>query len=74
MPVIDAKRRTTAASKGQRPSVKLINEGVLAKGMPAWGPVLGAKKVTEVSAYILSFHQEGEPIEVQTVWVPIMPK
>src|SRR2546425_3677973 len=24
--VIDAKRRTTAASKGQRPSVKLINE------------------------------------------------
>src|SRR2546426_1119699 len=25
--VIDAKRRTTAASKGQRPSVKLINEG-----------------------------------------------
>ena len=24
--VIDAKRRTTAAAKGQRPSVKLINE------------------------------------------------
>ena len=37
-------------------------KGVLAKGMPTWGPVLGAKKVSEVTAYILSKHQEGEPI------------
>jgi cytochrome c oxidase cbb3-type subunit 3 len=41
-----------------------ITKGVLAKGMPAWGPVLGAKKITEVTAYILSKHHEGEPIEV----------
>lgn len=41
----------------------LITKGVLAKGMPAWGPVLGSKKITEVTAYILSKHQEGEPIE-----------
>ena len=40
----------------------LIMKGVLAKGMPTWGPVLGAKKVSEVTAYILSKHQEGEPI------------
>lgn len=40
----------------------LITQGVLTKGMPAWGPVLGAKKITEVTAYILSKHQEGEPI------------
>lgn len=40
----------------------LVSLGVLAKGMPAWGPVLGAKKITEVTAYILSKHQEGEPV------------
>ena len=41
-----------------------ITKGVLVKGMPTWGPVLGAKKITEVTAYILSKHQEGEPIIV----------
>jgi cytochrome c oxidase cbb3-type subunit 3 len=51
-----------------------VDKGVLVKGMPAWGPVIGAKKSAEVVAYILSYHQEGEPIEVQTAWVPIMPK
>jgi cytochrome c oxidase cbb3-type subunit III len=51
-----------------------VDKGIPTKGMPAWGPMLGAKKVTEVAAYIMSFHQEGEPIEVQTVWVPIAPK
>jgi cytochrome c oxidase cbb3-type subunit III len=40
----------------------LITKGVLTKGMPAWGPVLGSKKITEVTAYILSKHKEGEPI------------
>ena len=40
----------------------LITKGVLAKGMPAWGPVLGPKKITEVTAYILSKHKEGEPV------------
>lgn len=40
----------------------LINKGVLTKGMPTWGPVLGPKKISEVTAYILSKHREGEPI------------
>lgn len=40
----------------------LITRGVLAKGMPTWGPVLGAKKISEVTAYLLSKHQEGEPV------------
>ena len=41
---------------------ELIMKGVLAKGMPTWGPVLGAKKIGEVTAYILSKHREGEPV------------
>ena len=35
-----------------------IDAGVLAKGMPAWGPVLGTKKVAEVAAYVLSFRKD----------------
>lgn len=43
---------------GDRPAdlLKTVNEGVLAKGMPNWGPVLGGKKVSEVVAFILSHH------------------
>jgi cytochrome c oxidase cbb3-type subunit 3 len=43
----------------------IIMKGVLTKGMPTWGPVLGAKKVSEVTAYILSKHKEGEPIVIE---------
>lgn len=39
---------------------RVIDAGVLEKGMPAWGPVLGTKKAAEVAAYVLSFHREGE--------------
>ena len=46
---------------------ELIMKGVLTKGMPTWGPVLGAKKISEVTAYILSKHREGEPIEAAQV-------
>jgi len=53
---------------------KTVSEGVLVKGMPAWGPVLGAKKVSEAVAYILSHHQEGEPVEKQDAWTPPPPK
>lgn len=47
-----------------------VTKGVLAKGMPTWGPVLGAKKISEVVAYILSKHTEGEPIEVDPAGTP----
>ena len=40
----------------------LITKGVLTKGMPTWGPVLGPRKITEVTAFILSKHKEGEPV------------
>ena len=33
--------------------VKTITEGVGAKGMPAWGPVLGPAKVGAVASYVL---------------------
>jgi len=51
-----------------------VDKGVLAKGMPPWGPVLGSKKISEAVAYVLSHHREGEPIEVQAAWVPPPPK
>lgn len=53
----------TAWIHGGKPTeiYALIEKGVLTKGMPTWGPVLGAKKISEVTAYILSKHKEGEP-------------
>jgi cytochrome c oxidase cbb3-type subunit III len=44
---------------------RTVSTGVLAKGMPAWEPVLGQKKTAEVVAYLLSHHQKGEPIAVE---------
>lgn len=43
-----------------------VAAGVLAKGMPAWEPVLGQKRAAEIVAYILSHHEKGEPITVET--------
>jgi len=42
-----------------------VSKGVLAKGMPTWEPVLGQKKTAEVVAYVLSHHQQGEPITIE---------
>ena len=51
-------------------TVKVINEGVLAKGMPPWGPVLGKQKIAEVTAYIFSKHKPGEEIVIVPGWTP----
>ncbi len=34
-----------------------VTSGVLEKGMPQWGPVLGDRKIVDVVAYVLSQHQ-----------------
>lgn len=48
---------------GGRPTAiySTVANGVPAKGMPPWGPVLGPKKVSEAVAYILSKHDRKEP-------------
>lgn len=48
----------------------VIIRGVLVKGMPTWGPVLGANKIAETVAYILSKHSEKDPIEVEVAPTP----
>src|SRR5208283_1654606 len=41
---------------------RTVTQGVAEKGMPTWGPVLGKKRITQAVAYVMSHHQEGEPI------------
>lgn len=47
---------------GGRPTeiFAVVDKGVLEKGMPSWGPIIGAKKTAEVVAYILSHHEEAK--------------
>lgn len=38
--------------------LRSVTEGIPAKGMPAWGPILGPERVRQVTAYILSEQQD----------------
>ena len=39
--------------------MKTVSEGIVEKGMPEWGPVIGAQRVAEVTAFVLSYHTPG---------------
>jgi mono/diheme cytochrome c family protein len=57
---------------GGRPSevYSFITKGAFDRGMPPWGSIIGAKKVVEVTAYVLSKHEEGEPIHEHGTVLP----
>ncbi len=40
---------------------RTIRDGVLAKGMPAWGPALGRGGVAQVTAFVLSLRNKNLP-------------
>lgn len=40
--------------------VTTLTKGVLEKGMPEWGKVLGRKRILEVAAYVMSHHTAPE--------------
>jgi cytochrome c oxidase cbb3-type subunit 3 len=40
---------------------KTIRDGAPAKGMPAWGPVLGRGGVTQLTAFVLSLRDTNIP-------------
>jgi len=47
---------------GARPSqiYNTIDQGVVEKGMQAWGPLLGQKRIAQVVAYVLSKNDRAE--------------
>jgi cytochrome c oxidase cbb3-type subunit 3 len=58
---------------GNKPSeiVKSVDQGYAEKGMPAWGPPLGAEKIRKVALFVLSVRNtnvagkepQGDPLE-----------
>jgi cytochrome c oxidase cbb3-type subunit 3 len=41
---------------------RTITQGVAAKGMPSWGPVLGERKIRSLAAYVTTLWQTPPPV------------
>ena len=56
-------RMVEAAIHGDRPTeiYAAVNNGVLAFGMPAWGPSLGPDKTRDVTAFVLTLKGRNVP-------------
>lgn len=52
---------------------RTVHDGVLLKGMPAWGPQMGARKVAEVVAFVLSHHKPGDEVVIVPSPIPGAP-
>lgn len=50
--------------------VRTVTYGIEGKGMQAWGPVLGGKKVAEVVAFVLSHHDRAKMESSELVLPP----
>lgn len=48
---------------------RVIDEGIIEKGMQAWGNVLGPQRVAQVAAYVIS-HHEREVMETAPIVTP----
>ncbi len=58
-----------------------ITNGVSAKGMPTWGPILGDRKVKMIAAYVMTLWEkpppvagkkaEGDPFDMATIRKPV---
>ncbi|MCB9365877.1 MAG: c-type cytochrome [Calditrichaeota bacterium] len=60
--------------------IATVTNGVAAKGMPQWGPILGDRKIKMISAYVMTLWNqppptpgkkaEGEPYDMATIRAP----
>lgn len=42
--------------------IKTVTQGVSAKGMPTWGPILGDRKIKMISTYVATLYESKPPV------------